>query len=332
MTIYAIMAETEHTTGVFTGSMLSSGTYASTLSDNYSMKCIGVDYADVPLNQSISDVWMHAHIYINQNSQGNANDFLQFINSSSGLPQITLRGNDVSPMTFSAYLDSGSGLSALTGSFTVPNTTEVDFDVHVKIHSTLGEISVYINGVSAYSYTGDTSTVNNNFDNVKISSYSDSTFYSTNWSQIILADEPTIGWLLDTLRATSNDSLGSWSGDFSAIDEVDYTASSDFISSDTSADIATFGHNGYDTSIDTSTYVVRGVVVSSSAAIQSGSTVTDMSHAVKVGATVYPSTALGMTGGGVVDNNQTLWDTNPATSSAWTFTDLNALKFGVKNS
>ena len=143
------------------------------------------------------------------------------------------------------------------------------------------------------------------------------------YTQVIVADEPTIGWRLKTAPATGAGATTDWTGTYAEIDEA-VVSDVDFINSATANQVELFTHSA---TIPTG-YTVRGVVVTARAK-KGLSGPANIQLALRSSGTTYfsSSQALGLGYGAHVG----IWETDPATAADFTSSAIASLQFGVKS-
>ena len=143
-------------------------------------------------------------------------------------------------------------------------------------------------------------------------------------SQVIVADEPTIGMRLGSYHPSGAGATSSWTGDYSSIDETVYS-DADFILSATANQVSTFAQTGP----ALTGYVVRAVGVSTRSKCGVGGP-QNLRHALRSASTNYFSSAdIALDVG--YESQLTIWETDPATSAAWVNTATSTLQPGVKS-
>lgn len=141
-------------------------------------------------------------------------------------------------------------------------------------------------------------------------------------SQVIIADEPTIGWRLLTRYPNAAGATSSWTGSYTDVDEIVYS-DADFINSATNGQVSTFGQTGP----AISGYTVRAVGVYARAKCGASGPV-NLQLALRVSGTDYFSASKALDVGYSAYGN--IWETNPATAAAWLSAAIDAVQPGVK--
>jgi hypothetical protein len=139
-------------------------------------------------------------------------------------------------------------------------------------------------------------------------------------SEIIVADEPTIGWRLATISPTGAGSNSAWAGTFVDVDEAVHS-DADAISSDTNGQVSTFTFD--DPTVGD--FLIKAVVVAARCK-KGASGPANLQLAVRTNSTDFFSSSKAQdVGYGATIN---VWDTNPDTLTAWAAGELE--EFGVK--
>jgi hypothetical protein len=213
--------------------------------------------------------------------------------------------------TGAAWASSGSALSLDTANGL--NTFDFWYD------STTGAAKLYVGGTLRLSVTGGT------FDDDirKVRFYGRDLVSDSNISQVVVADEPTIGFRVATYYPNGAGSDSAWTGTYTNIDEVT-NSDADFINSATNGQVSTFAVTGP----ALTGYTVRAVSVSTRAK-KGASGPANLRHAIRSAGTNYFSGSdialdVGYTA------VQTIWETDPATSAAWVNAAATSLQAGVK--
>jgi hypothetical protein len=274
----------------------------------------------VDINSAQTEMWLHFTLYDDSDYSGS---HIDFIDSASGNVQFDLYVHGSQLFDIRKY---DSGTVTLISDMSYPVDSKNEWDIYLKIHATTGEVKVYKNKVLVGSFNGDTSTDNNQIDRLLFKSTSPD-WNQAYYSQIIIADENTIGFKLASLTPNADDSTVNWTGDYTDIDEFTL-GGTDFITSDTLNAVALFNKANLNTLYNG--WEVKGLTISTRYDISAGSTVNDLQHAVKTGGNTYTGASLGTVKDGTVHVKQTLFATNPDTSNPWTTTEINGSSIGCK--
>lgn len=219
---------------------------------------------------------------------------------------------------------SGSAWVDATASIAITEQALNDFDLYFKVGTASGALRLYSNGsLLLDSGTKDLSAVT---AITQVWFSGQLTVFDLQHSEVIVADEPTIGWRLGAFAIDADGSNTDWTGSFADIDEIVHS-DADFISSDTAGQVSTFAGTAL-TGPSGQSFLIKGVVVAARA--KRGSTgPQNLQLAVRTGAANFFSSthALDVGYGAHVG----IWETNPNTLAAWAAADLDTLEIGVKS-
>jgi hypothetical protein len=150
-------------------------------------------------------------------------------------------------------------------------------------------------------------------------------FYPNNntmeFSEVIIADQPTVGYRLQTLVPTGNGGTQQWAGDFTDIDEI-ITNDGQFISTPNPNEVMLFSQS------TVTTQSIRAVVVTARVAATPGSPQNVQLACESGGVTHFSASFLQGLG---FAPNVGIFPTDPNTGSPWTNAAVNAMQYGVKS-
>lgn len=251
-----------------------------------------------------------------------------FFASGSTTPMLLVDGSDVEQVKITynrgtdeltlAYWNGASYTTVDTISVSLEQVTQ-DTDIYVKCNTASGQLKLYIAGTlridsGVIDLSGAASIV-------KVRCLGAGA--SPVLSQLIVADEPTIGWRLVTRYPNGAGSDSAWTGTYTGVDETVYS-DADFINSATANQVSMFTQTG-----DALTgYVVRAVAVTARAK-KGASGPANLQLAIRSSGTNYfsSSNALDVGYGGFCN----IWETDPATAADWVNTAADAIQIGVKS-
>lgn len=316
MTVYFAASEV----GAFTPTTGNEYERGSPVNASFSRACLYGrlgNYAEsVPLTLP-DEFWIHVDIgkYVG------VSDFatvLNFRDGSTDVLRIQIDNDNLRVQALITAVWTTVG-SAVVGDFQNDNSFET-VDIHVVGNSGTGSITVYMAGAEATTGTADLTAVTG-IDRIRLDS---SGAGGVVFSQLIIADEPTIGWRLMTLVPSGNGSNMAWTGDYTSVDELQYN-DADYMHSAAADQIETMTVTPVSV---LSGYTVRAVGVYCRAR-RGGSGPQNIQLAVRTnGADYFSGTkalGLGFSSFGHV------WDTNPDTAAAWLGSQVTALQVGVKS-
>lgn len=327
MTIHAVGTEAacfNPVTGQSYAQTTTSGTFESNLSRGAMLVTRTISELELPFGTALTTLWMHA--YIHQEDVEALDGYITFYDAAGSTPcyriDVTASGN------WSVYkYKSGSWSAALvTSSASVLVNGAANIDVHIVRHLTAGEITIYKDNGQVLTFSGDTDT-DVSPEMVRFRGLTTNA-REMSISQVIIADEDTKGMKVATLSPDGAGTNGDWSGAYTDVDEFIYDAN-DYIETNTTAQTSTFSMS--DINATYSTYNVRAVVTSNRVSNDTGSAVADIQQVIRTGGADYASANKSITKDGAEHSVQTVWETNPDTSSSWTQSEVNAIESGVKS-
>lgn len=217
------------------------------------------------------------------------------------------------------YSSTGNTGSTATGVYVPYAGQAAEIALHCYTSGGSAYIDIYHDSVLVYQ---DSVSGNNlGFASAQLSSSYNNTSNPCYGSEFIVADEDVRGMRVKTLPPTGTGTETDFTGTYADVDE--YNLDTNAISSTTSGDLETFTHDG---GLSTGASV-RAFVLGMAAAIDSGN---DIDGVVRIGSTNYVAN-LEQSATTGYKKNAVIWDTNPATSGAWTGSVINSMEFGVKN-
>ncbi len=209
--------------------------------------------------------------------------------------------------------------------------TNYTITVNAVLDPVVGRILVYIDGVLAHQYYGET-TVSGQITEwtgmfhegsaaVAFSGFDASIWYSEG----IASTTSTLGQRVASLRPNANGPTFQWSGTFDNVDDgtVDEGTS---ISSDTANDRYTVEFANMQAGIP-SDAVIAAVVNSIRAADNASANVTGFEHIVRTGGVDYSGPQKSLSAATSID--QEIWEINPDTGQRWTKAEIDAVAAGL---
>lgn len=282
--------------------------------------------SEIELNFSANITAGYIHAYLYQEAvAGAVDDWIQ-IKRLDGSPAFRIGLNADGTWDFDRYFGAAWDNLGLT-SESVISSTAATIDIYINVHATLGEVRIYKNGVQIMVFTGDTSIDNTNFGRLHFKGQG-GTANELNVSQVIVASESTIGWVLSTLAPDGNGANTAWTGSYTDIDEF-VLDTNDYIEAIATNAVETSSVSNINAAY--STYNVKAVAVAMRASNDSGSVIADLQAALRTASTNYFSPNLSLPKDGSDYSRQYIWETNPNTSAAWSQAAVNALEVGVRS-
>lgn len=300
------------------------GRFEPNLSRGAMLVTQGASEIYLPFGTNLSDFWMHMRLY-QENAPASTDNYFYFRNAAGTEDEYRIKINSDGTWTVERYKASTYTALGTSASAILVNGA-ADIDIHVTRNLTTGVFAIYKNGVNVFNFTGDTDTTSAPgmvyFEGMTGSSN------EMNVSQVIIADESTIGWKLHTLPPTGNGANTAWTNDYLNVDEFVYD-NTDFIETNSVGVLETYTTGGINAAY--STYNVKAVAVAARMSNDSGSAVADVQMAVRTGGSNYTSPNTSLTKDGNEYSRQYVWNANPNTSGAWTQSQVNAAEIGVKS-
>jgi hypothetical protein len=215
--------------------------------------------------------------------------------------------------------------------FGIDANTLITFDIHFKIADAGGRFAIYMNGNLLDEFIGDTNLfASAQVDGIELAggNSTSNTAHEVNYSEVIVADEPTIGWRVATIVPNADgNTVGEWTGGFADVDEI--TANdSDNLNSTTSNDTETMGA----TNLSTPAGALNGykaVVAQARVKDDGGSSPLQFQFIVRTGGTDYFSSTIAL--GSSYSSEENLWLVNPGTTNPWTQSEIDAIELGVES-
>lgn len=202
-------------------------------------------------------------------------------------------------------------------------------DVHFKIAASGGIIELFVDGKSVASFSGvagDTDYASAlGVDMFRATNYAQSSASSA-YSGIVMADEDTRRFRVIGLEPTANGTHTDWTGGYGDIDETGYS-DTDYLYSDAADEKSTFVFA--DVPAQFSQHKVAGVCLSGRGIgdVVSPQLIRGIARLSSVDYELDPTNGMPATINGI----SYLWTTNPATSAAWTISEVNAGEFGFRS-
>jgi hypothetical protein len=215
----------------------------------------------------------------------------------------------------------GTAWTNLGASFPTAAVRQV-IDLHLVANTASGEATIYCSGTQRMTTTADLSGISGV---AKFRNYGTSKTGNDRAavSQVVISTTSTVAGRLWTVPVNGAGASSAWTGAYSNVDEITY-ADADFINYATADQVSTFA-----ISAPTLTgSVVRAVAVTARANCGSGGP-QNLQLVLRSGGTNYFSSSKALDAGyGAFVN---IWETDPATSSAWVNTAVASLQPGVKS-
>lgn len=300
------------------------GRFESNLSRGAMLVTQGASEIYLPFGTALSDFWIHMRLY-QEDASASTESYFYIKNAAGTEDEYRIQMNSDGTWTIQRYKSATYTTLGTTAAAVLVNAA-ADIDIHVTRNLTTGLFAIYKNGVSIFNFTGDTDTTS-----VPAMIYFEGMTTNTkemNISQVIIADESTIGWKLSTLSPTGNGANTAWTNDYLNVDEFVYD-NTDFIETNVVGNFETYTSSGINAAY--STYNVKAVTVAARMSNDAGSAVADVQFVVRTGGTNYTSPNSSLPKDGAEYSKQYTWNSNPNTAGAWSQSQVNAAEIGVKS-
>jgi hypothetical protein len=275
--------------------------------------------------------WFTARSYFATFSGSNAitsNNFIVFQDGISRRLHLSVVASSYAAGAFYQLIkvdNSGTRTVLQTSSILPTALTKQKFDFFVN-YAVSGQVIVYLDGTEIINYSGDVTTNSattiSHFDLGQLVSASGAGGTATFWTEVIASTLDTRSLRLVTMPPAANGNTFAWTNSYASIDEITMD-DADLCASAAANDIleTTVTSSGI-----TGTPAIVAVCITARA--QKGSTgPQNASLMVRTGGNDYvtASHALPAAFSRVAD----VFETNPATSGAWAYTDLTAGAFNI---
>lgn len=301
-----------------------SGRFEANASRGAMLVTSGTSELICPLPSTYTSFWFHVCLY-QELAPGSSADYILFETTAGTEAPYKIEINSDGTWTFKRYKSGAFTTIGSTASAVLVSALG-NIDIQVVKHASTGTFNVYKDGASIFAFTGNTDT-DNNVGRIHFKGVTGATS-EMNISQVIFADESTIGWKLSTLYPDGAGSNTAWTGAYTTVDEFVYD-SADYAETNATGQTSTFTAANINGAY--STYNVKGVIVAGRLSNDSGSAVADAQAALRTGGVNYFSSNLSLTKDGNEYSKQAVWSVNPGTTASWSQSEVNALEIGMKS-
>jgi hypothetical protein len=302
-----------------------SGHYESTVTRGAMKVTSAASEIELITSQALAEGYIHMYLY-QEAVAGDVDDWIQ-IKKANGDPAFRISLNSDGSWSVQKYKSAAWSADLASSAGSVLANDAAAFDIYIKVDGSAGEIRVYKETVEIITFTGDTSIDNLTFGRIHFKGQTGGA-NELSVSQVILADESTLGWKLASLNPTGNGANTQWTGDYTDVDEFIFD-DTDFIEALTTGLIETSTMS--DLSALLGSFNVKAVAFATRAENDSGSSINDIQAALRISGTNYFSADLGLPKDGADHSVQAIFATNPATSGSWSQSVVNALEAGLKS-
>lgn len=270
------------------------------------------------------ELWVHFSVFSNTWANFAQDDYMfRLLNGDT--THLRLDGDN--GLIALEYAPNGSSFTQIGTNFAPTESVLLNFDIYIRPGAS-GRIEFYIDGSLIGGTDVDTTTWDNEtFDNIRLTQMEASTSatYYMWFSEIIVADESTIGWNLKTLGPEADGTTSDWTGTFADVDEEDPN-DTDFVSSGTSGQVELFNPPAGGSEFDGKS--IKALVIGGRAQAD-GAGPLNIQAAVRTNATNYFSSNLSVTTS--FASAQAIFATNPDTTNAWVKAEIDAIEYGFRS-
>ncbi|MDT7952829.1 MAG: hypothetical protein RQ966_15100 [Acetobacteraceae bacterium] len=267
--------------------------------------------------------WLSARMRCGSNLGDNQRDLLS-LQDAGGVTRLVLQYNSGSPFAVFQKVNAAGTRTQLGSGFYLPlspsPSTPDKIDLQVT-YGVSGSLAIYVNGALAGSYAGDVTT-----DGATLLAgftLGPLANAAVSWSEVIVATADTRALGLVTLAPAALGATAQWTGTAASVSELSLN-DADGVSTGTAGKVEEFTTG----SLPSGSFSVLGVVLAARAVTASGSP-QHVDLGLKLGGTDYwsPDQAVGTAYGRVAYD----WETNPATSAAFTTADLASVGLALRS-
>ena len=251
-----------------------------------------------------TDLWLHAYASIATASGTTPGYFLSF--SRPGFARACGVRRALVGTTATFFYDNGTGTIVESAAFDI--ITGNNYDLHVKIDSLSLTLPLYINEIIQHTQTF-TLISTYLITGFELAAASGQATWGMRYSQVVVADENTVGWRVFTRFPTANGTYAEMSGGFGDVDEL--AVSSGDVLSATLASKSTFTRSAITLSAG---YEVKAVAISSYAH-STLPDLDDMELVLRKDSVDYFS-GVKTVGPGYTCFSE-VWEVDPSTSAKW---------------
>jgi hypothetical protein len=278
------------------------------------------------LGAAYSEFWLHFTLDTNNPSVTGGLSLVDTYDASGNF-QIAVVENATGPIYDVRKSTNGTTYgTTFAGTLAGSAVTRIAWDIHYKIHATLGEIHIYQDGVLSFVFTGNTST--NGGNAIRYVRFSGGRSIAKYLSEVVAATEDTLGWRVSSHSPVSGtQSFSGWTGNYTTIDEFD-NADNDSAFANTADATSSYPVSDLDASL--AGMSIKAVASCARVISVTGATTPNIDMGLVIGGTFYSggTDVLSPTSGAVPIVN--IFETNPATATTFTFSDVDALQVALR--
>ena len=334
MTIYAAGIEAD-SFGFAVGSTYTVSGTSNHRDTTYTTSAIGANTGgptyQFDFGTSLAALWFHGYFYMQGSLTITATGEILRFDSGTG-PEFRLVGTGANGLSGS-YVEvkfqkttNGSTWTDVGAAFNIVSSAGYHMDLKLTLGGS-GAFACWLNGSKVIDFTGDVSTQTNTTTFARLGNHTSGTLCY--WSQVIVADVPTIGMRLQTLGPNAAGTYTEWTGAYTTIDESITYDETDSINSNTVNQRHTWNIVNTTASL-IGNNAIRALCQSLRGQVASGSTPTNLQFMIRTASTDYTSPNLGFAADSVKRSAHRVVELNPNTGVAWTSANIDAVEVGVK--
>lgn len=287
----------------------------------------GPTYAETPdVGSALLNAWIHFEFQIGGGLANGSNEDIFIWKDNGGTDRVKITYDKVdADFDLRLYYDIGAGWVQAGSTIQIDLRTRQTFDLNVVCNSSSGSLNLYTSGTNRISVSLNTTAIAQ-LNKARFRAMFDSSggVTRTNVSQVVIADETTVGMKVMTMYASGAGADTAWTGAYTDIDELAYS-DADFINSASADQVETFAGT---TVSSISALNVRAICVTARAK-RGASGPQNIQLCLRSAGTNYFS------GNKTIDTGYRaiyhVWETDPATAASWTAANAAAIQFGVKS-
>lgn len=278
-------------------------------------------YGETPnIGSGLTNAWIHFRM--ERGEGGGGGDLPVFYwKDNAGTDRVRLTTTETD--TWKLWHDIGAGWVQIGSSFSADISVGQTVDLNYPCNSASANVRLFLSGTERLSATVVTTAVAQ-LNKARWHATSSAFAVRTNISEVVIADESTIGMRVMTMYPSGAGADNAWVGAYTDIDEAVYS-DADVVTSATANEVKTFAG----TTIGSLTGLnIRAVCVTARA--RRGVTgPQNLQLCIRSGVTNYFSATktLDVAYGNIFN----VWETDPNTAVAWTAANAAAIQFGVKS-
>lgn len=279
-----------------------------------------------PLKTPSATIWHAFTVYLDNWDMHSVRTVEWFDDTDTALFRLNKPQDDST--TTVEYWD-GAAWQAFANTFEFTGSGAKDrWDIKIVLSDTVGEIEIFKNAVSVWSFSGDNLLNGSGGTQVKSFRLGGRRFFNkqTTFSAVFVCDEDTRSMTYVQTTPSSAGNYTDWTGAYTDIDGAGFTDGDD-ISTQNAGDKATFGQGTLTTDFDTG-YDVVGIAVNARAN-KAGGLPLGIKLMVRSGTTdgVGTEQSLALAKQPFYE----IFNTDPATGSQWTISAVKAAEIGIES-